>query len=101
MKRCPSCHKTFDEEWLSFCTQDGTTLVEEAGSADLIDTIMPPRPTVVSKQDQEAIWNLPATEVDPSPEGSSPKPEAVQLVWQPPPPPLYARPQNKSLARSE
>jgi Domain of unknown function (DUF4190) len=98
MKRCPSCDKTFDEEWLSFCTQDGTTLVEEAASADLIDTIMARRPPDVSKHDQQAIWNLPAAELDPSLGRSSPKQEAVEPVWQPPPPPLYARPQNKSLA---
>src|SRR6266850_1977222 len=28
MKRCPTCNQTFDEEWLSFCTIDGTALVE-------------------------------------------------------------------------
>ena len=99
MKCCPTCNKKFDEEWLSFCTQDGTTLVEDkAASADLIDTIMAPRPPDVSKQDHRSIWNLPSTEGDPSPGRSSPKQEAVEPVWQPPPPPLYARPQNKSLA---
>lgn len=98
MKRCPSCGKTFDEEWLSFCTQDGTTLVEEEDApADLIETMMAPRPAEVSKQDQQAIWNLPSTEMQPSP-GQSSAPEPLEPVWQPPPPPLHARPQNKSLA---
>ena len=98
MKRCPTCNKTFDEEWLSFCTQDGTTLIDvETASADLIDTIMAPRPPDVSTQDQQAIWTLPSSEVQPSP-GPPPKQEPVEPRWQPPPPPLYARPQNKSLA---
>src|SRR5205823_8281514 len=28
MKRCPSCNRTFEDDWLAFCTEDGTTLVE-------------------------------------------------------------------------
>ncbi len=95
MKRCPSCHETFVEEWLSFCTKDGTTLIEDAGSASeppptiLASTPVVPRPA-------QADLNLAAAEYDaPVPKfGEQP----IQPAWQPPPPPLYARPQNKSLA---
>ncbi len=34
MKRCPTCHKTFAEEHLSFCTEDGTPLATVATSPD-------------------------------------------------------------------
>jgi hypothetical protein len=27
MKRCPTCNQTFTDEWLTFCTQDGSSLV--------------------------------------------------------------------------
>src|SRR6266704_3624987 len=98
MKRCPTCNKTFDEDWLSFCTEDGTTLIEEqALRADLAVTIMAPLSSEVSKQDEHATWNPPSSEGQPS-NAQSPKQEPLEPVWQPPPPPFYAQPQNKSLA---
>jgi hypothetical protein len=46
MKRCPNCNRTFEEDWLAFCTQDGTTLIDEspAKPVDLQATIMAPAP---------------------------------------------------------
>src|ERR1043165_2744776 len=47
MKRCPTCNRTFEEDWLAFCTQDGTTLVDEspAKASEPPPTILaPPRP---------------------------------------------------------
>jgi len=29
MKYCPSCKKQFDEKWITFCSEDGTILVED------------------------------------------------------------------------
>ena len=75
MKRCPTCNQTFEEEWLSFCTQDGTTLVEESTTAN----------------------EPPATILSPSqPDVAPPQPAAP--IWQPPPPPSYVTPESKSLA---
>ncbi|MEP6568409.1 MAG: DUF4440 domain-containing protein [Acidobacteriota bacterium] len=34
MKRCPTCNKTFSEEHLSFCVEDGTPLVNSESPAD-------------------------------------------------------------------
>ena len=92
MKRCPTCNLTFQEEWLSFCTQDGTTLIDEAVSAD------EPPPTLVSPAQPEApAWNTPSAELPPSsPEWRPPRREVPE--WQPPPPPAYIQPQSKSLA---
>ena len=46
MKRCPNCNRTFEEDWLAFCTQDGTTLIDEspAKKDDLQATILAPAP---------------------------------------------------------
>jgi Domain of unknown function (DUF4190) len=95
MRRCPSCNETFAEEWLSFCTKDGTTLIEDAGSAsEPPPTIMAsppaaPRPEPANLNSPLAGYGAPVPKFGEQP---------IQPAWQPPPPPLYARPQNKSLA---
>lgn len=94
MKRCPSCNQTFDEEWLSFCTQDGTTLLEDSGSAgDPPPTILASPPAL--PQPGPANLNLPAAEY-----GAPARPyiEPSEPVWKPPPPPPYAQPQSNGLA---
>jgi len=94
MKRCPSCHQTFEEEWLSFCTQDGTALVDElSGSAEPPPTMMAPGSTSEAPQKDQATWNLPSADFAPS----EPQWQPPQPAWRPPPPPAYA-PENKSLA---
>ena len=46
MKRCPTCNRTFEEDWLAFCTQDGATLLEEspAKANEPPPTILAPPP---------------------------------------------------------
>ncbi|HXT62264.1 MAG TPA: DUF4190 domain-containing protein [Pyrinomonadaceae bacterium] len=96
MKRCPTCNQTFDEEWLSFCTQDGTTLIDEpAASSEPLPTILSPSQADASAQ--QPTWLTPAAELPvSSPEWAPPQPGTP--VWQPPPPPPYAQPQSKGLA---
>jgi hypothetical protein len=50
MKTCPSCHKTYEDETLVFCLDDGTRLVRDAGALDANATwnLPPPGPTVAS-----------------------------------------------------
>jgi hypothetical protein len=91
MKRCPSCNETFVEEWLSFCTKDGTTLIEDTGSASEPPPTMMASPPAVPKP-EPANLNLPVAEY------GAPVRQFGEQPWQPPPPPLYARPQNKGLA---
>lgn len=81
MKRCPTCNRTFDDDWLSFCTEDGTTLVETQ-SAQLPSE---PPPTV---------WIPPALDTNPVSgqkpfdlPGSYNPPQPVAPIWQPPPAP--------------
>ena len=90
MKRCPACNQTFEEGWLSFCTQDGTTLVED--SAPLSE----PLPTIAAEQPSAGGWNS-ESELSPAPPDWRP-PQREVPEWQPPPPQLYAQPQSKNLA---
>ncbi len=88
MKRCPSCNQTFDEEWLSFCTQDGTTLIEDAGAAS------GPPPTILATPPPVSAPG----QVNVSPDSyGAPARQYAQPEWQPPPPPAVQA-QNKSLA---
>ena len=47
MKRCPTCKRTFDDDTLSFCLEDGTPLVRDAPlRADSQETLVSPSPRV-------------------------------------------------------
>jgi len=49
MKRCPTCNRSFEDDTLSFCLEDGTPLVTEAvGRADSQETLVSPRPPETS-----------------------------------------------------
>ena len=99
MKRCPTCNQTFSEEWLSFCTRDGTSLVDTSAlSQDPPPTVMaPPMPPSVSPSEQPTI-NLPGSGgFSQSPAPYTP-PAPIQSGWAPPPPPLYAAKPKQGLA---
>ena len=102
MKRCPTCDKTFDEDWLSFCTNDGTALIEDsAPKVDLAQTIMSPAPPPISSPSEPANWNSPSGWNPPSGgigAGQFPAPQPPQPVWQPPPPPSYVAGPEQSFA---
>jgi len=88
MKRCPTCNQTFDEEWLSFCTIDGTALVE---SGALRNESEPP-PTIRASATPtnptgQPTFNLPGSYNQPP---VQPSPAPLAPSWQPPPPPAYS-----------
>jgi Domain of unknown function (DUF4190) len=97
MKRCPTCNQSFDEEWLSFCTQDGTALVDaEALLPEPPPTIMTPPIVPSATPAEQRTLNLPGGySAGPGQSGWS-KPGTP--AWQPPPPPTYVQPTNKNLA---
>lgn len=46
MKRCPTCSRSFDDDTLSFCLEDGTPLVSDSASrADSQETLVSPSPS--------------------------------------------------------
>ena len=117
MKRCPTCNRTFEEDWLAFCTQDGATLVEDSPAR-----ANEPPPTILSPPPPPAGgWRQPSGDpgspqfqsqpvpppVPPSNLGGSSggfglgqfqPPQQMQSSWQPPPPPQYAPKQGLAIA---
>ena len=78
MKRCPTCNQEFTDEWLTFCTQDGTSLVDVAVSPDeppptLLRTPMPPSvsPTEQPTLDLPGRYSPPAQYI----------PAAAASIW--------------------
>jgi hypothetical protein len=57
MKYCPLCKRRFDEAWLSFCSDDGTPLIQELTPPG--DPNWDPRirePNVKTQDEQETQW---------------------------------------------
>lgn len=79
MKRCPTCNRTFDEEWLAFCTEDGSTLLEISSKP--------------SSPEPPATVRIPAAQTNPAGQppfdlpGSYNPPQPAVPAWRPPPPP--------------
>jgi hypothetical protein len=95
MKRCPTCNQTFDEEWLSFCTIDGTALLESGPARS------EPPPTIRSSATPtnptgQPTFNLPGSYNQP-PARPAPSPPLAPS-WQPPPPPGYTVAPQQGLA---
>ena len=101
MKYCPVCKRRFDEAWLSFCSDDGTPLIQELTPP--ADPNWDPRirePKVKTQDEQETQW-LPRD--PPLPGGwiaPDERPPMSPGPWSPPPPPAPAyvpfRTQQKS-----
>lgn len=83
MKRCPTCHQEFADEWLTFCTQDGTALVpiDPEPEPTLYRAPMPPS---VSPSEQPTLDFPDSNHAPPAPFG---QPQPLQGTWLPPPPP--------------
>ena len=59
MKRCPTCNRSFDDDTLSFCLEDGTPLVRDSTSrADSQETLVSPSPSA-PPQENSALPLLP------------------------------------------
>lgn len=60
MKRCPTCNRSYDDETLSFCLEDGTPLIRDSASrADSQETLVTPSPSVPPR---ETSSGLPVTQ---------------------------------------
>jgi hypothetical protein len=117
MKRCPTCNRTFEEDWLAFCTQDGTTLVDDAPAKadEPPPTIQAPPPPPAGGW-QQPSGGLGSGQFQPQPtpppappanfgtpsggigSGQFQPQQQMQAGWQPPPAPLYVQPAKRGLA---
>jgi len=100
MKRCPTCNQQFTDEWLTFCTSDGTSLIEVKGSAEPPPTFAyPPIPPTVSRSEEPTL-DFPDAYTPPPVPVIIPPP-ASPTGWQaPPPPPFIVKQQNAMAAIS-
>lgn len=82
MKRCPQCNRTYTDDALSFCLDDGTPLVSGAApsSFDPGATVQYPQPRETSPQ--PTIAYTPSQQATPPP-----PPPPSQPAWSPMPPP--------------
>ena len=118
MKRCPTCNRTFEEDWLAFCTQDGATLVDDSPSSRSSE----PPPTILSPPPPPpGGWKAPSGDLGsgqfqsqpippPPPQSNTPapsggfgltpfqQPQQMQGGWQPPPPPPYQQGPKQGMA---
>jgi hypothetical protein len=103
MKYCPQCNRQYNEAWLTFCSDDGSLLVEDLSppaDPNWDPKIREPRETAASEQ--ETQW-LPPREPYMPPAWVAPdeRPPMSPLspAWQPPPPPPRpAAQQSQTLA---
>jgi len=94
MKYCPQCKRQFEEPWLSFCSDDGTPLIQDLTppkDPNWDPSIREPKreTTYDNPSEQETQW-LPRQ--PPMPGGwiaPDERPPMNPPVWQPPPPPPY------------
>ena len=89
MKYCPLCKRQFNEAWLSFCSDDGTPLIQElTPPADPNWNPKIREPKVETREEEPTQW-LPR---DPPAPGASIAPDERPPMspgpWTPPPPPV-------------
>ncbi len=93
MKRCPTCNQEFTDEWLTFCTQDGTALITvESPAEPPVTLVVEPMPPSISPLEQPTMDMPGSKPAVYSPPSLSPGP------WTPPPPPAYPKSTDKNLA---
>ena len=118
MKRCPTCNRTFEEDWLAFCTEDGTTLVDESPTRtdEPPATILAPPPAPPGGEWGQPSGGFGSGQFQPQPVpppvppsnlgapsggfgvAQFQPPQQMQGGWQPPPPPPYAQGAKQGLA---
>jgi len=91
MKRCPTCSQIFEDEWLTFCTTDGSPLID-TGELYQQPTVVAPPPV----ETREDAVPQPIAEIAPA-DYRSPL-QNVPPTWQPPPPPRTVAGPSQNLA---
>jgi hypothetical protein len=109
MKFCPQCNRQYTEVWVTFCSDDGTMLIEELSPP--VDPNWDPvirEPRVETPSEMETQWlprEPPMAPAWVAPDERPPMtppwgtPERPPLApWRPPPPPPRPAGQNQTLA---
>jgi hypothetical protein len=84
MKYCPQCNRQFTDAWLTFCTEDGSLLIEELSPAR--DPNWDPRirnPNLEDPSERTTQRQPPSAGAWIAPDERTPPPAPA---WQPPPP---------------
>lgn len=88
MKICPRCNKTYTDENLNFCLDDGSVLTQAAGSAMpetvIMNQVRPtqPNPSMPSQQVQPGGWNTGQQQQQPAGQYSmQPKKSSKTWIW--------------------
>ena len=102
MKRCPVCNKSYVDDTLSFCINDGTVLVRDSSSkleSQPTTILSEPPPTVVMRPPLPTD-NMPrSTPSSPAPPQPYSWAQDEPQVWRPPPPPsTRSQSQSQTLA---
>jgi Domain of Unknown Function (DUF1080) len=80
MKICPRCQKTYTDDNLNFCLEDGTVLTA-ASSASMPDTVYEPRPTQPQSSMPSQPSAQPAWNTAPQNQSAAPKKSSKTWVW--------------------
>lgn len=80
MKRCPTCNKTFTDQNLSFCIEDGTPLVAVTDGADET-TVVSPHPPKADQSAETQAYVPRDWQRDYQPPGSLEPPGTKRRVW--------------------
>jgi hypothetical protein len=87
MKICPRCQKTYTDDNLNFCLEDGSVLTVHSPVSPMADTVMMPQapPTQPQPQPQQPGWNVaPQQQPPPQPQyaGQQPKKKSSKAwIW--------------------
>jgi hypothetical protein len=81
MKSCPTCNKTFTDQNLSFCIDDGTPLVSVADPADETTVVTPPAGKVGGNANDDGPYVPRDWQQDYQPPGSFAPPGQKRKVW--------------------
>ncbi len=81
MKRCPTCNKTFTDQDLSFCIDDGTPLVVVVEAADETTVVSPPAGKVSGSANDDEPYVPRDWQRDYQPPGSFAPASQKRRVW--------------------
>src|SRR5204863_4453681 len=102
MKYCPQCQKQYSETWITFCSDDGTVLIDSGYTPSSQPPPAGSRPPYAPPVPESPLWgasdpNTPGGWVAPD-ERQPSSPPGVTPPWQPPPPPIYPKGASQGLA---